>query len=251
MHGQHERGAQSGQHHVGALVVLPVPLRPPPAERERAVDGAPPSRGSVPDRGEVGDQPREPETEGDGEVGADREHVPDQGRAEVHPEKAPVGIGHEPVGEPGSAEVDQREQARGHDREDRHGLGGPVDGGAPALAEEVENRRDEGSGVPDADPEDEVRDIDAPADRVVDPEDPDPLLHLVSHDDRHRENERCGDPEGGFPEEARRALHRSRDFPVHVREALSRIDQGLGRSDRGSRGDFAHVSPPSRFRTFT
>ena len=52
-------------------------------------------------------------------------------------------------------------------REERHRLGEAVDRGAPLLLEEQEDRRDERAGVADADPPDEVGDVEGPGDRDV------------------------------------------------------------------------------------
>jgi hypothetical protein len=51
----------------------------------------------------------------------------------------------------------QREHAGADDREDRHRLGEAVDRGPPLLPEQEQDRRDQRTGVADADPEHEVR----------------------------------------------------------------------------------------------
>jgi hypothetical protein len=58
--------------------------------------------------------------------------------------------------------VNQREHACADHGKDSHGLGEAVDGVAPALLEEQENGGDEGAGVADADPPDEVDDGESP-----------------------------------------------------------------------------------------
>ena len=84
------------------------------------------------------------------------------GRLEVRPEVALVRVRHQPVREPHAAGVDEREQARGHDREHGHGLGAAVDRGAPLRPEQVQHRGDQRPRVADADPEHEGRDVHRP-----------------------------------------------------------------------------------------
>ena len=64
--------------------------------------------------------------------------------------------------------MEQRKETGAHDREDGHRLCKPVDRRTPVLLHEQENCRDQGSGVTDTDPPDEVDDCKAPGDRVVD-----------------------------------------------------------------------------------
>src|SRR5207342_1626548 len=98
------------------------------------------------------------------------------------PDRHAVRIGEQPVGrEPRTAGVNQREQARAHDGEDRHAFGEAVDGGAPALLQEQQDRGDQRAGVADADPPDEVDDREAPADRDVDAPDPRALDQQPGH----------------------------------------------------------------------
>src|SRR5213078_979797 len=77
--------------------------------------------------------------------------------------------------DPDASHVNRREQQGAHDGEDGHRLRGAVDRGAPFLAEEEEDRRDERPGMTDPDPEHEVRDVPGPADGDVEAPDADPL----------------------------------------------------------------------------
>ena len=76
--------------------------------------------------------------------------------------------------------MDDGKEARGHDREDRHRFGDPVDGGTEPGAEEEEDGGDERARVRDADPEDEVGDEHPPADRPVEAG----VLHAEADDQR-------------------------------------------------------------------
>ena len=119
-------------------------------------------------RRQVGNQADVPEHDRDRGVGRDREHVPDQRAAELRPQAHRVGIREQPVGrQPRTAGVEDREDRRARHREDRHRLGEAADRHAPLLLEQQQDRRDQRAGVADADPPDEVDDVERPADRDV------------------------------------------------------------------------------------
>ena len=69
--------------------------------------------------------------------------------------------------------MQERKQARAGHGEQRHRLGESIDRGPPVLLEQQEDRRDQGAGVADPDPPDEVDDREAPHHRDVDPPDAD------------------------------------------------------------------------------
>ena len=153
---------ERGEEPVGPAVVLPLGVGALPAQRHHRVDLLLDAGGPVAESGDVGHEAHDEEHHADGQVGRDREHVPHQRRLEVRPEVALVRVRHEPVGEPHPPGVDQREQARGHDREHRHRLGAPVDRRAPLRPEQVEDGGDQRPRVPDADPEHEGGDVHRP-----------------------------------------------------------------------------------------
>src|SRR6185437_15550354 len=74
-----------------------------------------------------------------------------------------VGIRHDEEAQPDTAHVPDRELARAHHRKDRHGFRRSVHTRTPALAEQQKDRRDQGPGVTDTNPPNEVGDIPAPA----------------------------------------------------------------------------------------
>lgn len=59
------------------------------------------------------------------------------------------------------------EHAADHEREDRDGLGRARDGLAPGRAGEAQNRGDERAGLRDADPENEIDDVNSPEHRPL------------------------------------------------------------------------------------
>ena len=127
-------------------------------------------------------------------VGADREHVPDQRAAELRPDAHRVRIRQQPVGrQPRPAGVDQREHQRAGDREERHRFGEAVDRRPPVLLEQQQDRRDQRAGVADADPPDEVDDVERPADRDVVAPDADALQEQVA--DRHQQEVQEQEPD--------------------------------------------------------
>ena len=164
VHRDDQRRREAGEQQVRGLVAVPVPRRAAPAHREHAVDDPADARlRPVAQRRQVGDQADEPEQQRDGRVGRDGEHVPDQRAAELRPEAHRVRVGQQPVGEPRPADVNQREEPGAGDGEQRHRLGEAVDRRAPRLPEQQQDRRDQRAGVADADPPDEVDDVEAPS----------------------------------------------------------------------------------------
>ena len=159
-----QRRRDAGEQQVRGFVAVPVHRRPAPAERQHAVDDPSDARlRPIAQRREVGHQADEPEQQRNRGVGRDREHVPDERAAELRPHAHRVRIREQPVGQPRAPGVEQREDARARDREQRHRLGEPVDRRAPRLLQQQQDRRDQRAGVPDADPPDEVGDVEAPS----------------------------------------------------------------------------------------
>ncbi len=215
MHREDQRRREGGENEVRGFVVMPLPLGAPPAEGQGTVDELP-GAGLRPiaNRRQVRDQADVPEQERDGSVDADREDVPEKRAPEIGPRAHLVREREHPVGDPDASHVDPRERQGAHDREEGHRLGRTVDRGAPGLAEEEEDRRDERSGVPDPDPEHEVRDVPRPADGLVEAPDADPLPEQP----RDRHAEKAEEPQGRDEEEP----------PADRRRPLDRLRDGLG-----------------------
>ena len=216
-----ERGRQGGKESVQRHVVPPLPVGPEPAQRQHAVDLPAPVRDPVPRRGDVRHQPEIQEHHAHGQIRGDGEDIPDQRRAEVHPELTRVRVGNQPVEEPRAPEVDDRKQRGGHDGEHGHRLGRAGYRRPPFGPEQKQDRRDQRTGVRDADPEDEVGDVDGPEDRVLvagDTHAGPGLIQKRQHADRQG-GERQRQPDvvdrAGWPERAqdvvvdRREAHRS------------------------------------------
>ena len=180
VHRNDERRRQAGQQQVGGLVMVPVMRRSAPSHRQRAVDETADARlRPVAQRRQIGYETDEPEQRRDAQVGRDGEHVPDERALEVRPDGHRVRIRHQPVRQPRPAGVHQRKNAGATDGRQRHRFGEPVDRCAPRLLEEQQDGRDQRTGVADADPPDEVRDVERPADRLVIAPDADALDHEV------------------------------------------------------------------------
>ena len=123
--------------------------------------------GSVAGHGQIGQQPQVEEQTAADDVGGDGGHVPQQGRTEVGPQPALVGVGNHVEECPVAPQVDQREQAGHGDAKNGHCLGGAQDWPAPVGPGEAQDRGDHGAGMGQADPEDEAGDVEAPHDRAV------------------------------------------------------------------------------------
>ena len=150
-----------------------------------------------------------------------------------------LGYGKQPVDrEPRAAGVQQREHRRARHREERHRFREPVDRGAPLLAEEQQDRRDQRAGVADADPPDEVDDVERPADRDVVAPDPDAREQQLDdrHVQDHQEEER--DREAEEPAD-RRPLRQddAADLVGDRAEGVARLDdRRRAREQRLARG---------------
>ena len=100
------------------------------------------------------------------EIGRYGNEIEEEGRLEIRPEVALIGIGDQPVEDPDPAKVDQGKDGGCHDSKDRHGFSAAGDGGSPGGPEKEENRRDQGPGMGNPDPENELDQIDSPHDRM-------------------------------------------------------------------------------------
>ena len=240
MDGEDEGRAEAGEDEAGGLVVVPVPRGAAPAHGERPVEILPDrvSR-AVAERREVGDQPHEPEDGGNRRVGRHGEDVPDERASEVDPHSHRVRVGEEPVEDLRAAEVEDRVHAGTGDREERHRLGEPVDRRPPLLPEEEEDRGDQRPGVADADPPDEVDDVEAPADGDVDAPDADALHEEVRHGVQEHEKEEERDREAEDPPPRCLVENRRRDL---VGDGGGRVPR---RDDRRARKDGRHQACPS------
>ena len=134
--------------------VMPFPVGAPPPHAHHLVQPPAPPRGLVPGRRHIRNRSQVEEDRRDSEVRRDGEDVPEKRRAEIGPQETGVGIGDQPIPVPHASQVDEGEKSCRHDGEDRHGLGGPVDGLSPRCPEEEENGRYECARVSDSHPED-------------------------------------------------------------------------------------------------
>ena len=192
MHGKHERSAESGKKEIRLREVTPFTVAVPPAERKDRED--PLARGVgflVAKHCDVGDQADVEERGRDSEVRRDRENVPHERRLEIREQETPVRIRQQPEELPRAPDVNDRKETGRHDREHRHRLGGAVDRGSKAGAEEEQDGRDERTGVTDTYPEHERDDVVAPHHRrfvssLAEP--PIDLIHPGGGADQHRQD---------------------------------------------------------------
>ena len=198
VHRDGDRNNGDGHDMHGDFKPLPLPRRALPSQRQHAVDLLAQAGGGVANSGEVGDGGQIQEGSAAGEIGGDGEEVPGQRRAEIGPYIALVGIRNHPVGEPRPPDVAKRNDAADQDRKDGDGLRAASDRAAPGGIAETQNRGDQSSGVADADPEDEIGDIEGPEDRGVDTPHADAVVELVTEcsirPQAQAGRERHGDP---------------------------------------------------------
>ena len=172
---------------------MPVASRTAPAPRKSCVNK--PKifvLGPVAKRREIRDQADVPEQCGHGRIGRDRENVPDQRAAKLRPEAHRIRIREKPVSrQPRTASMQQREHRGAGHGEKRHRLGETIDRGAPFLIEQQENGRDQGSGVTDTDPPNEVDNVERPTDRLIVSPHPD----TVGEEPNDREHQQLRDHE--------------------------------------------------------
>src|SRR5215831_2176609 len=107
--------------------------------------------------------------------------------------------------------MDCRKQARAHYCKDRHGLGRAVDGGPPFLTEQQQDGRNESPCVTDTNPEHKVRNVECPADAVIQSPYTDPIRNQVSDHSSEVEERGKGNAEADPPAPARPPLERLRN----------------------------------------
>src|SRR5260370_35898550 len=118
-----------------------------------------------------------------------------------------VGGGEERVeGPPGRAGVNHGVESRAGSGEQGYGLRETVDGGPPLLTQQEEDGGDQGPRVADADPPDEVDDVEAPAHRHVGAPDADPLEEQEPDRDEQELQEGESGREAQPPPQGRPAL---------------------------------------------
>jgi hypothetical protein len=106
-------------------------------------------------------------TRRDREVRRNREDVPHQRAAKIGPDPIRIRDRSQKPDHPDAADVNSRENACAHDRKQCHSFSRAVDRGTPFLATEMQNGRDQCSGVTDADPEYKIGNAPGPTDRNV------------------------------------------------------------------------------------
>ena len=158
---------------------MPLPGRALPAQRQRAVEAAPPAVRAVSHQREIRNHRKEEEECAARQVRRDGEEVPHERRPKVRPDASLIGVWHEPEEQPGPAEVDDWKHRADHEREDGNRLGASRDGPAPAGVHQPQNRGNQCAGVADADPKDEVGDVKGPEDRPPDSGEAEALVDLI------------------------------------------------------------------------
>src|ERR1041385_7577213 len=174
VNGKNERRRQTGQEHVGGLMLLPMRGGIPPAEREQAVKiFLPMFPGAIAYRRQIRQEPEKPKQNRDDEISSDRERVPHERAAKLRPHSHRVRVWKNPVKNPRPPKMENRKDASTDDGKQRHAFGEAIDRAAPMLKHEQQHRGDKRAGVRETDPPDEIDDRKRPRDRDVDPPNPD------------------------------------------------------------------------------
>ena len=139
VHRNHQGGDQAGQQRVGRSKQPPLLGGAEPSGGQPSADSAAPPGAAIANDRKIGNETEKPEQHAGDEIGPDGAGIPDQGRAEVHPQPALVRIGNQPVEAPRPSQVQDRKQARRHDRHNRHRFGGSCDGRPPPRPEEKQD----------------------------------------------------------------------------------------------------------------
>ena len=205
MNRQHQRRRERCEEQISSREVPPFVVGVAPAQREHRVNGLPDGADflAVPQHRDVRNQPDEKEGARDREIGEDRKDVPHQRALELRPDVSPVRIRNQPEEFPRPSEVQNRKQRRGHDREHGHRFGAAVNRGAETGAEQIQNRRDQGTGVSDTNPKDESDDVHSPHHRRVVASDAQAAVDLVHPGADADDEEEDRDAESDEPEESR------------------------------------------------
>ena len=254
MYGKHQRSGDASEDEVGLLVMGPLAVGAAPAHGKDAVGHLTQARGgAVAKGGEVRDEAEVPENQRDGEIGGDRKDVPEERAAEVLPDGVGVRDREKKPGEPDAANMKGRKDAGADHRKDGHRLGRAVDGGPPFLAGEKKNGGDEGAGVADADPENEVSDIPGPTDGNVEAPDADAGGDEIGKHGRGEGGDGAEKNRGNPPPTRGGLLDDPANMVGDPREGTPVADQGLAVEVFGSLGESglgggivgAHQWPPS------
>ena len=245
VHGDDQGRGQPGQQQVNDFVAPPRPVRSVPAQAQQAHEAAiPAGPQAVAQRGRVRNQAHVPKRERDQEVGPNCEEVPHERRTEIDPQRpAPVRIGDDPVAQPRPSHVNNREQAGANHGKDRHGFGRAIDRSPPLLPKQKQDRRDQGPGMPDADPKDKVGDVEGPADGSIQPPGSDAHNKLVA-DRRHSQEENAeGQQECQPPQPAPAPLEGSANVRGHLGGRLVAGDPLRLRRERNASHAFGRLPP--------
>ena len=165
-----------------------------PAQRGDAEEDLPAALGGAIARGgEIGNEPGVPERQRHREIGQDRPDVPFQRAAKLRPHPHRRRIGKHPVEIPGTAEMQHRIDAGADHREQRHGLGKPIERIAPFASSQQQQRRDQRAGVADAEPPDVIVDRESPVDGNVDAPDADAAGEQLDDGNHQQQQKRGGE----------------------------------------------------------
>jgi hypothetical protein len=247
VHREHQRRRERGEEEIHPREVPPLAIGVPPPHRQDGEDLLAHRVGlAVAEHRDVRDQPDVEEGARDGEIGEDREDVPDERALEVGPDQPPVRIRDQPEELPRASEVENRKEPGRHDGEDGHRLRASVDRRSEPCAEQVQNGRDQRPRVTNAHPENEGDDVHPPHDGRVVPGDAEARIDLVDPgrcaDDQEQDRRAEADEPGD------RRMQRADDLTIDLLVVADRGKLDIGRRD-ARQPDRCVVGPGERSRT--
>src|SRR5581483_6721042 len=125
------------------------------------------------------------------------------------------------------AGVDERKERGAGDGKKRHRFGKAIDGGAPLLIQEKENRRNQRASVADTDPPDEIDNGESPADGDVNTPDSGALCKQPGHGHSQHHDYAEGQREAREPSKTKRTgQNDGRDFVRNRGVGMAGLENG-------------------------
>ncbi len=164
----------------GAFQAMPLLRIPLPSERQKRVKFLAPAVSQVASRGSIGNDRQKKKNHAARQIGEDGDKIPQQRRAKIWPDVALARIRHQPEEKPRPSQVADRYDRANGERENRDCLGATRDWSAPSRIRQAQNRGDQRAGVADADPENEIGNVESPEHRPVQAPHAKAVVHLIT-----------------------------------------------------------------------
>ncbi len=131
-------------------------------------------------RGCIGNDRQKKKHHAAGQIGEDGKKIPQQRRAKIGPDLALARVRNQPEEKPRPSQVADRDDRADGQRENRDGFGASRDWSAPSRIRQAQNRGDQRAGMADADPKNEIGDVESPEHRPVQAPHAKAVIHLIA-----------------------------------------------------------------------